>query len=164
MQPDLDILNFLLLILFLSNSSNTCFCLLQKFDGQRIPSDFDQILNQRDADWRLETGGLGPGPRVISETRRPETSLKSADYQVFCCLGPRGGGGGDATARGSTLTTPSSDTKLCLPLSSFYHQVNTKIKLSKLQTTDDVVLVINSITMALGQIITQHCCWWAVDD
>ena len=98
----------------------------------------------------LPTGGLGP--RVISETRRPETSLKSADYQVFCCLGPRGDGG-DATARGSTLTTPSSDTKLCLPLSSFYHQVNTKIKLSKLQTTDDVVLVINSITMALGQII-----------
>ena len=122
-----------------------------------------KLAGRRLADWRLETGVLGPGPRVISETRRPETSLKSADYQVFCCLGPRGGGG-DATARGSTLTTPSSDTKLCLPLSSFYHQVNTKIKLSNLQTTDDVVLVINSITMSLGQIITQHCCWWAVDD
>ena len=101
---------------------------------------------------RLEAGDWRSGSGSACNFRDQETSLKSADYQVFCCLGPHGDGG-DATARGSTLTTPSSDTKLCLPLSSFYHQVNTKIKLSKLQTTDDVVLVINSITMALGQII-----------
>ena len=45
-----------------------------------------KLAGRRLADWRLETGVLGPGPRVISETRRPETSLKSADYQVFCLV------------------------------------------------------------------------------
>ena len=99
---------------------------------------------------RLEAGDWSSGSGSACNFRDQETR----DQPQICRLSSfLLGDGGDATARGSTLTTPSSDTKLCLPLSSFYHQVNTKIKLSKLQTTDDVVLVINSITMALGQII-----------